>query len=172
MPGAGKSTVADGLKSRGYPVVNMGDAVRAEARRRGIEPTGQNLGRIMLGLREQDGPGAVANLVRPLINAAAGEVVIVDGIRSQDEIGVLQECGNLKILAIHASADTRFGYLQNRGRSDDPYDMGAMQDRDRRELGVGISDPIALANESISNNSQSIEKLVDSALDIIHGWLP
>ena len=31
MPGAGKSTIADGLKSKGYEVINMGNAVRNEA---------------------------------------------------------------------------------------------------------------------------------------------
>ena len=151
-------------------MVNMGDAVRAEARRQNVEPTGPNLGRIMLELRERDGPGAVANLVRPLIDAAPGDTVVVDGIRSENEIRVLRECGRLKILAIHASSDTRFGYLQKRGRSDDPADAGTMQERDRRELGVGISDPIALADESISNNSQGVDELVDSALRIIRGW--
>ena len=170
MPGAGKSTVADGLKMRGYAVVNMGDAVRAEARRRNVEPTGPNLGKIMLELRERDGAGAVANLVRPLVDASPGDTVVVDGIRSEDEIRVLRRCGKLRILSIHASSDTRFGHLQKRGRSDDPANAGAMQERDRRELGVGISDPIALADESISNNSQGIDELVDSALRIIHRW--
>lgn len=170
MPGAGKSTIADGLKGQGYFVANMGDAVRAEAKRRNIEPTGPNLGRIMLELRERDGPGAVAKLVKPLVDAAPGDTVIVDGIRSHDEIGILRECGEVRILAVHAASYTRFGYLKGRGRSDDPDDRHALEERDQRELGVGISDPIALADESISNNSQSIKELVDSARNIIRVW--
>ena len=67
MPGAGKSTIADGLQARGYEVANMGNAVRAEARRRNLEPTGENLGSLMLELRERDGPGAVAMLIAPQI---------------------------------------------------------------------------------------------------------
>ena len=170
MPGAGKSTIADGLKKQGYSVANMGDAVRAEAKRHNIEPTGPNLGRIMLEMRGRDGPGAVAKLVKPLVDAAPGETVIVDGIRSYDEIEVLRKCGEVRILAVHASSHTRFGYLKGRGRSDDPGDRGALEKRDRRELGVGISNPIALADESISNNNQSIDELVDSARNIIRGW--
>ena len=170
MPGAGKSTVADGLKMFGYHVVNMGDAVRAEAERCNIEPTGPNLGGIMLEMRERDGPGAVAKLVKPLVDGAPYGVVIVDGIRSQNEINVLRECGDIKVLAIHASSETRFDYLKRRGRSDDPDGLHALEERDRRELGVGISDPIALADESISNNDQSVRELVDSALNIIRRW--
>ncbi|MBM2820227.1 MAG: dephospho-CoA kinase, CoaE [Nitrosarchaeum sp.] len=45
MPGAGKSTIADGLKSKGYDIINMGNAVRAEAKNRNLEPTGHNLGK-------------------------------------------------------------------------------------------------------------------------------
>ncbi len=33
MPGAGKSTIANGLKSKGFEIINMGDAVRAEAKK-------------------------------------------------------------------------------------------------------------------------------------------
>jgi len=37
MPGAGKSTIADGLKLKGYENVNMGNAVREEAKKRNLE---------------------------------------------------------------------------------------------------------------------------------------
>ena len=53
MPGAGKSTIANGLESKGYEIINMGNEVRAEAKRRNLEPTGQNLGKLMLELREK-----------------------------------------------------------------------------------------------------------------------
>ena len=39
MPGAGKSTIASGLKSKGFEIINMGDAVREEAKKRNLEPT-------------------------------------------------------------------------------------------------------------------------------------
>ena len=42
MPGAGKSTIAEGLKPRGYDVINMGNAVREEAKKRNVEPTRTN----------------------------------------------------------------------------------------------------------------------------------
>ena len=32
MPGAGKSTIANGLKEKGFDIINMGDAVRTEAK--------------------------------------------------------------------------------------------------------------------------------------------
>jgi len=39
MPGSGKSIVSSIARELGLPVYVMGDVVREEARRRGIEPT-------------------------------------------------------------------------------------------------------------------------------------
>lgn len=170
MPGAGKSTIADGLKAKGYEVFNMGDAVRVEAKRREVEPTGSNLGKIMLELREKNGPDAVAQLVEPKINQSTSAVIVIDGIRSNAEIEFFKKFANLKILSIHASTDTRFGFLTKRGRSDDPKDMDKFSQRDDRELGVGISTSIALADETISNNNLTIDELITTAVNIIEKW--
>ena len=64
MPGAGKSTIAEGLKSKGYEIVNLGNAVRNEAKKRNLEASRENLGKLMLELREKNGSGAIAELVR------------------------------------------------------------------------------------------------------------
>ena len=170
MPGAGKSTIADGLKSKGYEIINMGNAVRTEAKKRNLEPTGSNLGKLMLELREKNGPGAVAELVKPEIENSKSNVIIIDGIRSSPEIGVLRKYGTVKLLAIHASTDTRFGFLQQRGRSDDPKTKENFEERDDRELGVGISNPIALSDDAISNNNLSKEELIEASIKKIEKW--
>lgn len=171
MPGAGKSTIADGLKTKGFEKITMGDAVRAEATKRKIEPTGANLGKLMLELREKNGPGAVAELIKDQIANSKSDVILIDGVRSIAEVDVLKKFGTVKILAIHASSDTRFKFLSNRGRSDAPADRQDFVKRDSREMGVGMSDSIALADETISNNNLTIPQLINSAYDIIKGWI-
>ncbi len=170
MPGAGKTTIADALKSKGFDKVTMGDAVRAEATRRKMEPTGENLGKLMLELREKNGPGAVAELVRDEILKSKSNVILVDGVRSIPEVNVLKKIGTVKVLAIHASGDRRYGFLTQRGRSDAPASREDFTKRDSREIGVGMSESIALADETISNNNLTIEQLVDMAYQIIKGW--
>ena len=91
MPGAGKSTIVSKLKEQGYQAFNLGDGVRAEAKRRNLEPTGENLGKLMLELREKNGPGAVAELIKEPIQNSSHEIIIIDGIRSIHEINVLKE---------------------------------------------------------------------------------
>ncbi|MGD2107261.1 MAG: AAA family ATPase [Nitrosopumilaceae archaeon] len=171
MPGAGKSTIAEGLKSKGYEIINMGNAVRNEAKKRNLEPTGSNLGKLMLELREKNGPGAVAELVKPQIENSSSEVIIIDGIRSSPEIEVLRKYGTVKLLAIHASTETRFDFLQQRGRSDDPKTKENFEERDDRELGVGISNPIALSDDAISNNNLTKEELIELSFKKIEEWL-
>ena len=171
MPGAGKSTIADGLKPKGYDIINMGNAVREEATKRNLEPSRSNLGKLMLELREKNGPGAVAELIKPKIESSPSDVILIDGLRSIDEIQVIRKFGNVKLLAIHASTDTRFDFLQKRGRLDDPQTQDNFEERDNRELGVGLSKPIALSDYAISNTGLTKDELIESAYKIIQSWI-
>ncbi len=171
MPGAGKSTIADGLEPKGYETINMGNAVRDEAKRRNLEPTRDTLGNLMLELREKNGPGAIAELVKPQIESSTAEIILIDGIRSNDEIKVLKEIGTVKMLAVHASTDTRFGFLQKRARPDDPQTREHFDERDYREMGVGISNSIVLSDYAISNVGLSKEELVEQSYKVIQGWI-
>jgi dephospho-CoA kinase len=172
MPGAGKSTVASFLKEKGFAIVTMGDAVREEAKRQKLVPTDANLGKLMLKLRQDLGQGAVAHLVlRKLERDGSSGNVVVDGIRSIPEVEVLKNAGYVRLLAIHASQETRFKHLVDRGRSDAPSSTGEFAGRDKRELSVGISEAIALADETISNNELTLDQLKQHAYEIVKVWL-
>jgi dephospho-CoA kinase len=172
MPGAGKSSVASFLKEKGFEVVTMGDVVREEAKRQGLEPTDINLGKMMLKLRQDLGPGAVGHIVlQKLVRDGSSSNVVIDGIRSIAEVEVLKKVGHVRLLAIHASQDIRFKYLKGRGRADAPSNGNEFAGRDKRELSVGVSEAIALANEMISNNDLTLEQLKLRAYDIVKEWL-
>ncbi|MDP6898168.1 MAG: AAA family ATPase [Candidatus Nitrosopelagicus sp.] len=171
MPGAGKSTIVSKLKEEGYETFSLGDGVRAEAKKLNLEPTGENLGKLMLELREKNGPGAVAELLKESIQESTHDIIIIDGIRSIHEINVLKETGNVKLLAVNASADTRFNFLRERKRSDDPLTREKFEERDNREIGVGLEEIIGLADESIENNNVSINQMVESAIKIFQKWI-
>ena len=171
MPGAGKSTIVSKLKDSGYETFSLGDGVRAEAKRQNLEPTGENLGKLMLDLREKNGPGAIAQLIKNAIQNSTHEIIIVDGVRSIHEINVLKETGNVKLLAVNASPDTRFVFLSERKRSDDPLTRKKFEERDNREISVGLEEIISLADESIENNDVTIEQMVNSAIKIFQKWI-
>ncbi len=171
MPGSGKSTIVSELQGRGIQTLNLGDGVRAEAKRRNLEPNGDNLGKLMLELREKNGPGAVADLLTEQIKNSQSEIIVIDGVRSTAEIEVLKTVGSVKLLSIEASSDTRYKFLGARGRSDDPETKEKFEERDKRELGVGIGESMAIADETISNSNITIDELTELAYTVIKKWI-
>lgn len=173
MPGAGKSTVATLLRNYGFSVITMGDAVREEAKLHNLEMTDANLGNLMLELRKDLGPAAIAYLILKKIHRDSnfkGDIVI-DGLRCIDEVKVLKTMGCVKLLAIHASAETRYNHIKQRGRADVPLNNSDFIIRDKRELDVGISEVIALSDEVVSNNNLTKAELQNKVLAIVRKWL-
>ena len=176
MPGAGKTTVANYISQKGIPLLIMGDVVREVAENDGLEPTSDNLAKLMLRLRKRNGPEAVAHLIGNKIKLMKKKdkqlcVVIVDGIRSMAEVRVLRRVGSVKLLAIHGSTLTRYTHVRERGRSDVPSNIGEFDKRDKIEMDVGISNAIALADETISNNDISLSELCQRSFTTIQKWI-
>lgn len=171
MPGAGKSTVASVLEDNGFLRLSMGDIIREEAKRKNLEPTDQNMGKIMLKMRQEMGQAAIAkSMLYKLKSIRSCEYIVIDGIRSIAEVEILREAGIVKVIAIHASSNKRYFFITKREREDAPTDFNTFQTRDKREMSVGISDAIALADESISNNNITKEELQKIALSIVNRW--
>jgi len=152
MPGAGKTEIARLAKEKGYAVVVMGDEIREETKRRGLEPTPENVGKIMLKLREEEGPMIVAKRCIPKIANTSTDIVLVDGVRSLHEVYEFEKnFSQFVLVAVHSSPETRFRRLFRRRRSDDPKGWEIFIERDLRELSVGQGSVIAMADHMIVN---------------------
>jgi dephospho-CoA kinase len=153
MPGSGKSLVIKAAQMQGYDVVVMGDVVREETAKRGLELNPVNVGKVMLELRATGGDNVVADKCVPKIEQKPNPKVIVDGLRSFKEAEVFKNNFlNFILVTVHSSPRTRFERLSTRGRSDDPKTWEVFQERDMRELGVGIGNAIALSEYVITND--------------------
>lgn len=86
MPGSGKSLVVETARELGYAIVVMGDVIREETAKRGLQLTPQNVGKVMLQLRAESGNAVVAMKCIPKIEEQAGTKVLVDGLRSLYEV--------------------------------------------------------------------------------------
>ena len=154
MPGSGKSLVVETAREMGYAIVVMGDVIREETVTRGLELTPQNVGKVMLQLREEGGNTVVAQKCIPKIEAQAGSKVLVDGLRSLYEVDAFKaHFAKFSLVAVHASPETRFNRLFNRRRSDDPSGWEVFRDRDLRELSVGLGNVVAMAEQMIVNDN-------------------
>jgi dephospho-CoA kinase len=158
MPGSGKSVVVETAQEKGYDVVVMGDVVREETRKRGLELNPKNVGVVMLDLRKKSGTGVIAEKCVQTIQAKEGSKIIVDGLRSLDEANVFKtHFSSFVLVAVHASPETRFSRLNHRRRSDDPDGWTVFRERDMRELSVGLGNPIAMAEYMIINENNKKE---------------
>ena len=167
MPGAGKGVFQRTIENMGYPVVTMGDVVRTEVKRRNLAPTPENMGKVMLNLRELDGPAAIAKQCIPVLKQTTGKIVVIDGIRSLVEVDEFKkEFPNFVLVAVHASPKTRYNRLYRRRRSDDPPDWNTFMERDLRELGIGMGSVISVADYMIINEG-TITQLKQNVMQFI-----
>lgn len=169
MPGAGKSLASSVIKSLRIPVFVSGDIVRGEARRRGLRFTRKNLGELMLKIRREEGMGAVAKRLVPMVEETDSQFVVYEGARSVEEVEELRRRFSIITIAIHASGQARFRRLQRRRRSDRPRNWSDFQERDNRELSVGIGKLIALADRTVENEDtkRDLKRRVKRLLKLI-----
>jgi dephospho-CoA kinase len=152
MPGSGKSLVVETALQEGYAVVVMGDVIREETQKRGLELNPKNMGKVMLELRRTGGNSIIAEKCIPKILETKGSKVIVDGLRSLAEAEAFKaRFPKFSLVAVYAAPETRFNRLYRRRRSDDPEEWDAFSERDVRELSVGLGNAIAMAEYLIIN---------------------
>jgi dephospho-CoA kinase len=149
MPGSGKDELIAVARAMGLATLKMGDLVRDETRRRGLAQTNANVARIASEERDKHGPGIWAQRALPKLTETR---MLVDGCRSDSEVTVFRHnFGDLFVLGIFASPETRHDRMSSRGRADDGVGLQEFYDRDRRELKWGIGNAFALADGMLVN---------------------
>ncbi len=161
LPGSGKTVVSKHIAEKmNFTLYIMGDVIRRIAEQNNISPTPENLMKIAAQLREEKGKNAVALIVKDWIKEEDWPIVI-DGVRSADELKVYSELTNcMHIVAVHSSPYKRFERLKRRGRPGDPREWAEFVSRDIKELSFGLGNVIALADSVLVNNG-TLEELIE-----------
>ena len=135
MPGAGKEEFLLVAGSMGIPYVRMGDVVREAYS--SLSDRGAGIGQFASGEREKFGKNIWAQRT---IDRMSGEISLVDGCRSMDEVRSFREIGDdVLIIGIHSPPDVRYERLVKRGREDAPRDVSEFNERDSREISLGLA---------------------------------
>jgi dephospho-CoA kinase len=149
MPGSGKDELVGVARSIGLATLKMGDLVRTEASRRGIAPNGSALSRLAAEERDKHGAAIWAQRALPKLTETK---MLVDGVRSDAEVTCFRhQFGDLFVLGIFSSPETRYERLRRRARSDDGANLQEFFDRDQRELKFGIGGAFILADGMLVN---------------------
>ena len=165
MPGAGKSVIAEYISNvLRAPLISMGNAMREEALRRGKSLDLKSMMKFALEIRKELGKEAVARLVIKKLSGIREEIVVIDGVRSLEEIDYFSKHAKTLIVAVHASPRERFKRLRSRGRKDDPKTWEEFRDRDIKELTIGLGKVIALADVMVVNEFNEETNIKDVVL--------
>lgn len=154
LPGSGKGELAEVAREAGIPVVTMGDIIREECRRRGLDPATDH-GKIAKALREEEGADAIAVRSLPVIESHLEEndLVLVDGLRSDVELDCFHEAfgDEFVLVSVEAPFEVRSERLLDRGRDASDTDIEALKRREERELDFGMGEAMDRADVVIEN---------------------
>ncbi len=126
---AGKGEVSDYLRTLGFVVHSLSDIVREESAARGLPPEREHLIRIGTLLREQQGPGVLAERLIPRLGAKD----VVDSIRNPAEVERLRKVPGFVLIGVDAPAELRFARSRLRARPGDPQSLAEFTQRERQE---------------------------------------
>ncbi|MFB6092821.1 MAG: AAA family ATPase [Haloquadratum sp.] len=171
LPGSGKGEAAAVAREAGIPVVTMGDVIREACRERGLDPA-EHHGEVARALREENGPGAIAERSLPLIEEklATNDVVLVDGLRSDVELDRFRAAfgDDFLLVSIEAPFETRADRLLDRARDDSDLDREALREREERELEFGMGEVMDRA-DVVVENTDTLSAFRDRIRAILNG---
>jgi dCMP deaminase len=166
--GAGKGELVLFLESRGFSVLSLSDAIRAELNERGLSESRERMIETGQEMRRRSGPGALAQgLVRQLhVDRNYG----IDSIRHPVEVEILRHFAEssaqeFRLVWVDAKLETRFDRMQSRNRPGDPTSIAQLEALEARER--GSDDPNAQQLDAVEGEAD-YRLTNDSSLEDFH----
>lgn len=161
MPGAGKGLCVEYLEQKGWPSVYFGGITVGEVKARGLEINEVNEKAVREELRAIEGPGVMAKLIIPKIQAledSGNKVVIADGIYSWTEYKIFKERYGEDVLIIAVTAPRRIRHERLRNRPIRPFTEEQVTAREYAEIeNIEKGGPIANADYIVLNDGTPAE---------------
>ena len=171
--GAGKETVVQYLKKKGFEMFSFSRMIRQEALKRGYAMDRASLEKVGDLLREEYGDEAIfAKRIIEKIKKKGIKDASIDGIRQPWEIEEFKKNGDFRLISIDADQKLRFDRTRNRGKPSDQTEFEKFKFFDEKEYyGKGnthqqIKASMDMADFHIKNNG-SFEELFKKIDDIL-----
>lgn len=158
--GSGKGTVAKLLKERYHAsIYRMSDPLRDILERLALEPSRENLVQLSEVLRRGFGEQIIMQALRKQIEQDPHELIVIDGIRRQDELRDLDMLGIFRLVRIEAPLELRFERLRTRGENagEAQRTFASFQEMEHAPTEITIGDIEHLAWKTIHNNGTPAE---------------
>jgi dephospho-CoA kinase len=172
---SGKGEAARLLVAAGCTAWSLSDIVREAAAGAGLQPSRDNLIATGVRLREEGGPGILAERTLPRLTGPS----VVDSIRGPAEVAVLRRSPGFVLLGIDAPMAIRFERSRRRGRLGDGASLEEFSAKEAREnaateSGQQIRKAMALADCTIQNDGtlDDLEARLRAAIRSLGRHLP
>lgn len=152
--GAGKGEVAAYLATKGYAYFSLSDLIREELKKKGKEPTRDNLIAMGNALRKRYGPDVLA---RRVMRKIKGEKAVIDSVRTSEEVAFLRRHKGFLLLAVDAPAELRYKRVKRRGRAESAASPREFIAKEQKEMSGDAGEQqlrrcLALADINIIND--------------------
>lgn len=129
---AGKGSVAELLKKKGFKYHSLSDAIRDDMRHRKIKITRDNMIATGKELRSKQGDGVLAEMTK--LKIPWKQNAIVDSIRHPAEIEALQMRKDFFLVCVDAPSKVRFARMKKRKRESDATTYSAFVAQEKKEM--------------------------------------
>jgi len=149
--GAGKTTIADLLKEKGFEKTSLSDSLRDELNRRDVAINRDNLRNTGDELREEFGKGVLAEKALEKIGNSDDNWVI-ESVRLPQEAQAIQEKGIM--IGVTAPDKVRFERtaIRKRDQEEASMDFDAFVKKDLHDRGVGIDEALEICDYLLDND--------------------
>lgn len=172
--GSGKDTFArflqEIIKDKSAAHLRFSDLLKKTLNIWGLQTTRANLQKLAQILEEGFGSGTVAHGIEIQIQQANADIIVLDGIRWQPDVDLLQKFPGSKLIYITADPKLRFERLKNRGEKDGEslINFKQFQKEEQAKNELLIPEIGSKADYKITNNSsvEDFKKEVERFLNI------
>ena len=162
MSAAGKGTVVEILKKKGFVHFSVGDFLMEEVIKRGLPQNRDSMIEVGNDLRSKNGPGYI--LEQLITKAKLVDKSLIESIRCPGEVAVLKQNGG-RLLAIDAPLELRYQRAIARGSSKDQVTLEKFKEQELLES--QSSDPnkqnligVRQMADWVINNEGTMEELM------------
>lgn len=160
--GAGKDAAADYLIEKyGYQKITVGDLVREETAKRGLELSRENSTEVSEDMRKKHGTTYWLERVADKIEKSGWKKAIVAGVRLPTDDGLLRKRfgKNYILILIDAEPKIRFERMKERAREDAPKTLAEFEKQERIEWDLFQLDKTFKKADYTLKNNDSREEL-------------
>ncbi len=161
--GAGKGTIVDYLKNKGFAHYSVRGFLLEEIRKKGMPENRDSMVVVANGLRALHSPSYITDqlYLQALKN---GKDAVIESIRTPGEIDSLRQKGNFYLFAVDADPNKRFERITMRKSETDNIDFNTFLENEKREMSSDDPNKQSLAKcremaDFVFENNGNIEEL-------------